>query len=83
MNYNCCKRLNEDLTLQAASNIAKRRIVDLSVETINSVQSRTVFTVEEEELLSAIPSTTAGSDLAVFEQVRLISNGLLHFLITP
>ncbi|MCP9257873.1 hypothetical protein DINM_001256 [Dirofilaria immitis] len=51
------------------SNIAKKRIADLSVDTISAVQSRTVFTVQEEELLSAIPSTTAGSDLAVFEQV--------------
>ncbi|VDN94258.1 unnamed protein product [Brugia pahangi] len=51
------------------SNVAKRRIADLSVETISAVQSRTVFTVEEEELLSAIPSATTGTDLAVFEQV--------------
>ncbi|VDK73351.1 unnamed protein product [Litomosoides sigmodontis] len=63
------ERWYELLYDEAASNIAKKRIADLSVETISAVQSRTVFTVEEEELLSAIPSTTTGSDLAVFEQV--------------
>ncbi|KAL3998443.1 N-terminal region of micro-spherule family protein [Acanthocheilonema viteae] len=63
------ERWYELLYDEVASNIAKRRIADLSVETISAVQSRTVFTVEEEELLSAIPSTTGGSDLAVFEQL--------------
>ncbi|KAM3720439.1 Microspherule protein [Dirofilaria immitis] len=63
------ERWYELLYDETVSNIAKKRIADLSVDTISAVQSRTVFTVQEEELLSAIPSTTAGSDLAVFEQV--------------
>ncbi|VDK63195.1 unnamed protein product [Onchocerca ochengi] len=63
------ERWYELLYDEAVSNIAKKRIADLSVETISAVQSRTVFTIEEEELLSAIPSTTSGSDLAVFEQI--------------
>ncbi|EFO21183.1 cell cycle-regulated factor p78 [Loa loa] len=63
------ERWYELLYDETISNIAKRRIADLSVETISAVQSRTVFTIEEEELLSAIPSTTTGSDLSVFEQV--------------
>ncbi|KAK6106291.1 N-terminal region of micro-spherule family protein [Brugia pahangi] len=63
------ERWYELLYDEVVSNVAKRRIADLSVETISAVQSRTVFTVEEEELLSAIPSATTGTDLAVFEQV--------------
>lgn len=77
---NFVKLINNGLTFQTASNIAKRRIADLSMETISAVQSRTVFTVKEDELLSAIPSTTSGSDLAVFEQVILKTSIQFYYL---
>ncbi|VDN04758.1 unnamed protein product [Thelazia callipaeda] len=63
---------------ETVSLIAKKRIADLNVETINAIQSRTVFTVKEEELLSSIPSTTANSDLATFEQLLQQNKGAFH-----
>uniref|UniRef100_A0A915PIE8 FHA domain-containing protein n=1 Tax=Setaria digitata TaxID=48799 RepID=A0A915PIE8_9BILA len=77
------ERWYELLYDEGVSNVAKRRIADLSLETISAVQSRTVFTVEEEELLSAIPSTTSGSNLAVFEQLLERNKEVFHHARTP
>uniref|UniRef100_A0A183DMA4 MCRS_N domain-containing protein n=1 Tax=Gongylonema pulchrum TaxID=637853 RepID=A0A183DMA4_9BILA len=68
---------------EATSSVAKKRIADLSVEAITAVQSRTVFTAEEERLLSTVPSTTCGNDFTPFKEILEKNKEVFHHARTP
>ncbi|KHN85017.1 Microspherule protein 1 [Toxocara canis] len=76
------ERWYELLYDEAVSSIARRRMQDLPVGTISTIQSKTVFNVCEEQILARVPSTAA-NQTSTFEQLLREHRRSFHDARTP